>query len=138
MESNQMHYIFTPESLSNILNGQFGPPRSSTVTIDDKLWIETVDLSSFPTKPDDLHIQLDSELRIMTVSGKAEVNPERKKGFIIFSTIKWMRDITIPETVDFGSLNAKLKIDVLTVSGRFTEQARDSVKIPINRVTHIV
>ena len=132
-----MQFVLNPENISNMLteiighlgNGQncnermrnwnMGNTTSSSSCCMAQNWTETVDLSAFPTKPENLHTKMDAESRIMSISGKSEVNNENSQGFQVFSTHIWSKDLKIPKNVDLSTLDAKLKENKLTITALY-------------------
>merc|ERR1712004_535745 len=59
------------------------PPKKSSK------WCSCMNLSSIPTKAEDLHVKVDEKSRILVVSGKSETESTRRDGVKIFSTHVW-------------------------------------------------
>jgi HSP20 family molecular chaperone IbpA len=81
-------------------------------------WRQTVNLSSLPTKPEDLHIKCEEDNLIL--SGKSEtIEGKRCGGFKIFSNHVWTKEIKIPEKVDVKSIEAKMIGNKVEILGKF-------------------
>merc|ERR1712004_841733 len=62
---------------ANNKNGHYSPSQKSSK------WCSCINLSSIPTKAEDLHVKIDEKSRTLTVSGKSETE----------STRRWCKDI---------------------------------------------
>ena len=91
-------------------------------------WNSCLDLSSIPTKAEELDVKVDKENRTLTVSGRSETQSTRD-GMTIFSTHVWTKDILIPEDVELETIAWKLHDDKLTfVAERVhTDKRQDSL-----------
>ena len=85
------------------LDNRQSSTRQST-SADDRTWSYKVDLSRFPTKAEDLHINMAEN--ILTLSGKSEVTSEND--LKVFSTHIWSKDIEVPDRLVKTTLKAKL------------------------------
>merc|ERR1711980_37641 len=89
-------------------------------------WCYKLSLASYPTKPEDLHINLkDSTL---TLSGKSEVTEE--KDFKVFSTHIWSKEIEVPKRMKKESLKAKLDKNTLTLSADLEDESTE-IKVTV-------
>ena len=51
-------------------------------------WGSCLNLSSIPTKAEELHVKVDEKSRTLTVSGKSETESNRRDGLLSFLSIK--------------------------------------------------
>ena len=99
---------------------------AESCTIDKSKWCYKLSLASYPTKPEDLHINMkDSTL---TLSGKSEVTEE--KDFKVFSTHIWSKEIEVPKRMKKESLKAKLDKNTLTLSADLEDESTE-IKVTV-------
>merc|ERR1711944_118084 len=81
----------------------------------DAEWNHVINLSQYPTKPEDLHVKMEKDSSVLSVSGKSEVARENKcSGMNVHSTHIWSKQIRIPENVDVATLTCKMVESNLT------------------------
>ena len=98
-------------------------------------WCSCINLSSIPTKAEDLHVKVDEKSRTLTVSGKSETESTRRDGLKIFSTHVWTKEIRIPEDVELKTIASKLHENQLTfVAERVQTEEDKHHEIPIEIV----
>ena len=98
-------------------------------------WCSCLNLSSIPTKAEELHVKVDEKSRTLTVSGKSETESNRRDGVKIFSTHVWTKDIRIPEDVELKTITSKLHENELTfVAERVQKEEDKQHEIPIEIV----
>jgi len=98
-------------------------------------WYSCLNLSSIPTKPEELHVKVDEKSRTLTASGKSEVESTRRDGVKIFSTHVWTKEIRIPEDVELKTIASKLHENKLTfVAERVQKEEDKQHEIPIEIV----
>jgi hypothetical protein len=98
-------------------------------------WGSCLNLSSIPTKAEELHVKVDEKSRTLTVSGKSETESNRRDGVKIFSTHVWTKDIRIPEEVELKTIASKLRENKLTfVAERVQKEEDKQHEIPIEIV----
>ena len=94
-----------------------------------------MNLSSIPTKAEDLHVKVDEKSRILTVSGKSETESMRRDGVKIFSTHVWTKETRIPDDVELNTIASKLNENKLTfVAERIQKEEDNYQEIPIEIV----
>ena len=76
-----------------------------------------------PTKPEDLLV----------------INSKTATGFTVFSPHTWSKDLKIPDNVDFDTLDAQMKENILIVSAKFKDENKkekkdEAVQIPIEKL----
>jgi hypothetical protein len=136
-------FTFTHENMEPLFNqilGEFAnaantrnsccstPQKSST-------WCSCLNLSSIPTKAEEMHVKVDEKSRTLTVSGKSEAESTRRDGVKIFSTHVWTKDIRIPEDIELKTIASKLYEDKLTfVAERVQKEEDKKQEIPIEMV----
>merc|ERR1712048_524859 len=98
-------------------------------TTGDGKWKETIDLTSMPTKQEDIHVKMEQESNTISVSGKAETNKTTPAGVNVFSTHVWSKQIKLPKEVDSKTLSAKMISDVLVLTAEFKSQ-EINIEIP--------
>merc|ERR1712193_165956 len=98
-------------------------------------WCSCMNLSSIPTKAEDLHVKVDEKRRTLTVSGKSETESTRRDGVKIFSTHVWTKETTIPDDVELKTIASKLHENKLTfVAERILKEEDKHQEIPIELV----
>merc|ERR1711893_475328 len=98
-------------------------------------WCSCINLSSIPTKAEELHVKVDEKSRTLTVSGKSETESTRRDGLKIFSTHVWTKEIRIPEDVELKTIASKLQENQLTfVAQRVQKEEDKQQEIPIEIV----
>merc|ERR1712170_56487 len=98
-------------------------------------WCSCINLSSIPTKAEELHVKVDEKSRTLTVSGKSETESTRRDGLKIFSTHVWTKEIRIPEDVELKTIASKLHENQLTfVAQRVQKEEDNQQEIPIEIV----
>merc|ERR1712004_475790 len=98
-------------------------------------WCSCINLSSIPTKADDLHVKVDEKSRTLTVSGKSETESTRRDGVKIFSTHVWTNETRIPDDVELKTVASKLHENKLTiVADRIQKEEDKHQEIPIELV----
>merc|ERR1719245_1039411 len=81
--------------------------------------LHVINLARYPTKAEDLHVKMEKDASILSVSGKSEVARENKcNGMNVHSTHIWAKQIKIPENVDLATLTCKMGENILTFSGK--------------------
>ena len=102
----------------------------SSVSETDGIWQKTLDLSSVPTKPDDLDIKLDGDNLI--ISGKSEITNERN-GFKTFSVHNWSREMKIADKVKKDTIKAFMnKNNQLQITAEMEEEEKHQIPIKMN------
>ena len=91
----------------------------------------SLNLSSVPTKAEDLQVKVDEKSRTLTVSGKSEVESTRRDGVKIFSTHVWTKDIRIPDDVELKTIVSKLHESKLTFVADRVQEEDNHQQIPI-------
>ena len=94
-------------------------------------WCSCINLSSIPTKADDLHVKVDEKSRTLTVSGKSETKSTRQDGAKICSTHVWTKEIRIPDDVQPKTITSKLHENKLTFVAEHEEEEDKHQEIPI-------
>ena len=75
----------------------------------DNEWRHVINLARYPTKAEDLHVKMEKDSSILSVSGKSEVARENKcSGMSVHSTHIWSKQIPIPDNVDVATLTCKM------------------------------
>merc|ERR1712062_184390 len=98
-------------------------------------WCSCMNLSSLPTKAEDLHVKVDEKSRTLTVSGKSETESTRRDGIKIFSTHVWTKETRIPDDVELKTIASKLHENKLTfVADRVQKEEDKHQEIPIELV----
>ena len=98
------------------------PLNSKPTDGNDKMWSYKVDLSSYPTKAEDLHVSLTE--KTLTLSGKSEVTSEND--LKVFSTHIWSKDIEVPTRLVKTTLKAKLtENDQVVLTGELHDSSID-------------
>ena len=81
----------------------------------DTEWSHVINLARYPTKAEDLHVKMEKDASILSVSGKSEVALENKcSGMNVHSTHIWSKQIRIPENVSLATLTCKIAESNLT------------------------
>ena len=94
-----------------------------------------MNLSSLPTKAEDLHVKVDEKNRTLTVSGKSETESTRRDGVKISSTHVWTKETRIPDDVELKTVASKLHENKLTfVAERIQKEEDKHQEIPIEIV----
>merc|ERR1711892_544454 len=75
-----------------------------TSDVDGTKWTYRVNLTKYPTEPNELHITMKDGT--LTLSGKSEVTDEND--FKVFSTHVWSKEIQVPARMKKDTLKAKL------------------------------
>merc|ERR1711953_1577895 len=142
-ENKTKMFTFTHENMEPLLNqilGEFANASSrtngcwSTTEKTDK-WCSCLNLSSIPTKGEDLHVKVDEKSRVLTVSGKSETESTRRDGVKIFSTHVWTKDIRLPEDIELKTLGSKLhENQLIFVAERVQKEEEKQQQIPIELV----
>ena len=78
--------------------------RRMTSDVDGTKWTYRVNLTKYPTEPNELHITMKDGT--LTLSGKSEVTDEND--FKVFSTHVWSKEIQVPARMNKETLKAKL------------------------------
>ena len=103
-------------------------------------WCSCINLSSIPTKAEEVHVKVDEKSRTLTVSGQSETESTRRDGLKtdwrrIFSTHVWTKEIRIPEDVELKTIASKLHENQLTfVAERVQKEEDKQQEIPIEIV----
>merc|ERR1712035_306094 len=98
-------------------------------------WCSCINLSSIPTKAEELHVKVDEKSCTLTVSGKSETESTRRDGLKIFSTHVWTKEIRIPEDVELKTIATKLHDNQLTFFAERVQKEEDKQQeIPIEIV----
>ena len=125
-----MNQIFS--DLANSANKRGGCCQT---TQKSSKWCSCINLSSIPTKAEDLHVKVDEKSRTLTVSGKSETESIRRDGLKIFSTHVWTKEIRIPEDVELKTIASKLHENQLTFIAERVQKDEDKhQEIPIEIV----
>ena len=142
-ENKTKMFTFTHENMEPIFNqilGEFANASSrkngccSTAEKTDE-WCSCLNLSSIPTKAEDLHVKVDEKSRVLTVSGKSETESTRRDGVKIFSTHVWTKDIRLPEDIELKTLVSKLhENQLIFVAERVQKEEEKQQQIPIELV----
>jgi hypothetical protein len=136
-------FTFTHENMEPLLNQVFSELASAankkngccSTSQKSSKWCSCLNLSSIPTKAEELHVKVDEKSRILTVSGKSETESNRRDGVKIFSTHVWTKDIRIPEDVELKTITSKLHENELTfVAERVQKEEDKQHEIPIEIV----
>ena len=94
-------------------------------------WCSCINLSSIPTKPEELHVKVDEKSRTLTVSGKSETESTRRDGLKIFSTHVWTKEIEIPENIKPETIKAKMSPEnMLKISAERKDGQNIDIEIP--------
>ena len=145
LSKKEMQFIMNPEltgiftdaldqfATGGSFNRHFRSIRNSSCC-QEKNWYHVINLSHFPTKPEDLHVKMDKESETLSISGKSESTIEKPNGFKVFSTNIWSKDIKIPENVDVSTLDAKMRDNMLTITAEFKVDQNEETQIPIERL----
>lgn len=88
----------------------------------EKTWKHMINLAQYPTKPEELHVKMETESKTLSVSGKSEVTKEKPNGFNVFSTHVWSKQVKIPDTIDQSTLSAKMTDNTVTITADYKEQ----------------
>merc|ERR1712047_95861 len=100
-------------------------------------WCSCLNLTSIPTKAEDLQVKVDEKRRTLTVSGKSETESTRRDGVKIFSTHIWTKETRIPDDVELKTIASKLHENKLTfVAERIPKEEDKQHEIPIE-IVHI-
>merc|ERR1712047_176695 len=114
---------------ANNKNGHYSRSQKSSK------WCSCINLSSIPTKTEDLHVKIDEKSRTLTVSGKSETESTRRDGVEIFSTHVWTKETRIPDDVELKTVASKLHENKLTfVAERIPKEEDKHQEIPIEIV----
>merc|ERR1712018_592405 len=142
-ENKTKMFTFTHENMEPLFNqmlGEFANAANrknccSTKSQKSTKWCSCINLSSIPTKAEELHVKVDEKSRTLTVSGKSETESTRRDGVKIFSTHVWTKDIRIPEDVELKTIASKLQENQLTfVAERIQKEEEKQHEIPIEIV----
>merc|ERR1712127_273239 len=140
---NQKCFTFAQENMDPLFSqilGEFANAankRSSycSTSQNSSKWWSCLNLSSIPTKAEELHVKVDEKNRTLTVSGKSETESTRRDGVKIFSTHVWTKDIRIPDDVELKTITSKLHDDQLTFVAECVQKGEDKTReIPIEIV----
>merc|ERR1712018_561866 len=99
-----------------------------------------INLSQYPTKPEDLHVKMEKDSSVLSVSGKSEVARENKcNGMNVHSTHIWSKQIKIPENVDVATLTCKMTENNLTFRANLKnieikKSEENQQEIPIQKI----
>merc|ERR1712004_56501 len=93
-------FTFTHENMEPLFNQIFSELANApnnkngyrSTSQKSSKWCGCMNLSSIPTKAEDLHIKVDVKSRILVVSGKSETESTRRDGVKIFSTHVWTKE----------------------------------------------
>ena len=93
-------FTFTHENMEPLLNQVFSELANASNNKDgycstsqkSSKWCSCMNLSSIPTKAEDLHVKVDEKSRTLTVSGKSETESTQRDGVKIFSTHVWTKE----------------------------------------------
>ena len=136
-------FTFTNENMEPLMNQIFsefvnssrrrggccGSPQQASK------WCSCINLSSIPTKAEDLHVKVDEKSRTRSVSGKSETESTRRDGVKVFSTHIWTKEIKIPEDAELKTIASKLHDNQLTfVAERVQKEEDKQQEIPIEVV----
>ena len=92
----------------------------------DGKWKMEIDLSSMPTKIDNISVKIkDSFIIIAGISEKSE----KSDGMEIKSSHSWEKMIKIPEKVDFRTVTAKMTGNRLCICGEVEVEQEQEIKI---------
>ena len=92
----------------------------------DGKWKMEIDLSSMPTKIDNISVKIkDSFIIIAGISEKSE----KSDGMEIKSSHSWEKMIKIPEKVDSGTVTAKMTGNRLCICGEVEVEQGQEIKI---------
>ena len=136
-------FTFTHENMEPLLNQVFSELANAankkngccSTSQKSSKWCSCLNLSSIPTKAEELHVKVDEKSRTLTVSGKSETESNRRDGVKIFSTHVWTKDIRIPEDVELKTITSKLHEKKLTfVAERVHKEEDKQHEIPIEIV----
>ena len=136
-------FTFTHENMEPLLNQVFSELANAankkngccSTSQKSSKWCSCLNLSSIPTKAEELHVKVDEKSRTLTVSGKSETESNRRDGVKIFSTHVWTKDIRIPEDVELKTITSKLHENELTfVAERVQKEEDKQHEIPIEIV----
>ena len=136
-------FTFTHENMEPLLNQVFSELANAankkngccSTSQKSSKWCSCLNLSSIPTKAEELHVKVDEKSRTLTVSGKSETESNRRDGVKIFSTHVWTKDIRIPEDVELKTIASKLHENELTfVAERVQKEEDKQHEIPIEIV----
>merc|ERR1712193_594467 len=142
-KNNPKMFTFTHENMEPLFNQIFSElvnaPNNkngycSSLQKSSK-WCSCMNLSSIPTKAEELHVKVDEKSRILAVSGKSETESTRRDVVKIFSTHVWSKEIRIPVDVELKTIASKLHENKLTfVAERVQKEEDKQYEIPIQIV----
>ena len=124
-----------PYFVSKFANAANSKTRCCSTSQKSSNWCSCLDLSSIPTKAEELQVKVDEKSRTLTVSGKSETESTRRDGVKIFSTHVWTKEIRIPDDVELKTIASKLHDNKLTfVAERVQKEEDKHLEIPIEIV----
>jgi hypothetical protein len=126
-------FTFTHENMEPLFNQVFSELANAankkngccSTSQKSSKWCSCLNLSSIPTKAEELHVKVDEKSRTLTVSGKSETESNRRDGVKIFSTHVWTKDIRIPEDVELKTITSKLHENKLTFVAERVQKEED-------------
>merc|ERR1712174_181279 len=142
-KNNPKMFTFTHEKMEPLFNQIFSELANApnnkngycSTSRKSSKWCSCMNLSSIPTKAEDLHVKVDEKSRILTVSGKSETESMRRDGVKIFSTHVWTKETRIPDDVELNTIASKLNENKLTfVAERIQKEEDNYQEIPIEIV----
>merc|ERR1712047_235310 len=132
-------FTFTHENMEPLFNQVFSELANASnkngyrsTSQKSSKWCSGMNLSSLPTKAEDLHVKIDEKSRILVVSGKSETEPTRRDGVKIFSTHVLTKETRIPDDVELNTIASKPNENKLTfVAERIQKEEDNHQEIPI-------
>ncbi|CBY15915.1 unnamed protein product [Oikopleura dioica] len=129
---NHRRHPYFVSKFANAANSKNGCSSTSQKSSE---WCSCLNLSSIPTKAEELHVKVDEKSQTLTVSGKSETESTRRDGVKIFSTHVWTKEIRIPDDVELKTIASKLHENKLTfVAERVQKEEDKHLEIPIEIV----
>lgn len=115
---NMMDHLFQNEQFNDCRRSQCSQSGNK-----EKTWKHMINLTQCPTKPEELHVKMETESKTLSVSGKSEVTKKDAKGFTVFSTHVWSKQVKIPDTIDQSTLSAKMTDNIVTITADYKQEA---------------
>merc|ERR1712004_675083 len=138
-------FTFTHENMEPLFNQDFSELANASnnkngycsTSQKSSKWCSCMNLSSLPTKADDLHVKVDEKSRTLTVSGKSETESTRRDGVKIFSTHVWTRETRIPDDVELKTVASKLtRTSSRSLLNAFRRKKTNIKRFQLNSSTH--
>ena len=130
-ESLRRNHRLHPYFVSKHVNAASKKNSFCTTSQKSTKWCSCLNLTSIPTKAEDLQVKVDEKSRTLTVSGKSETETTRQDGVKICSTHVWTKEIRIPDDVQPKTITSKLHENKLTFVAEHEEEEDKHQEIPI-------